>query len=510
MPVLPRTKAKIPIPFEKPDLNQLIDENSLPMKLHKLINQLNFKDFYENLSATGAPNYPPEDMMSIIMLAFSEGIFSTRKIEERCKRDLYYLFITEQRKPDHSTIARFIKKHKEGISKLGVQIVQLAQEKKIASFETISIDGSKIASLSSKRHSKKSGELEWHRKYLEKKIAKVLKKVEATDKREAKEIKKLEREEKRLQDRLEKTKQAQEELARRQQEIREKDHRESHQINIEEPDARMMPVIATNGYNIQISADTATGIIAAQAVTIARSDNKEFKPQHKKTEEVLGKDTSRTYLGDSGYNSEETLEYLKDNNINAYINDSREKEKQPSVEELKERGKRLTIYDFVFDKIKNEYICPNQKILREKETLVYECEECDGCELKDLCCSTKGKRRITKTSYTIMREAMSERVNRNKEKMKERKSVERVFGQMKWNLGFRKFHRKGIEGATVEMNILAMAINMLKMFNILLCFCEIQCKKNRLLLSLKAIWESIEKFTRGQGYTVGQALESCF
>lgn len=130
MPVLTRTKAKIPIPFEKPDLNQLIDENSLPMQLHKLINQLDFKDFYENLSATGAPNYPPEDMMSIIMLAFSEGIFSTRKIEERCKRDLYYLFITEQRKPDHSTIARFIKKHKEGISKLGVQIVQLAREKR--------------------------------------------------------------------------------------------------------------------------------------------------------------------------------------------------------------------------------------------------------------------------------------------------------------------------------------------------------------------------------------------
>lgn len=320
----------------------------------------------------------------------------------------------------------------------------------------------------------------------------------------------MEKEEKRLQRRLEKTKQAQEELARRQKEMREKEHRESHQINIEEPEARMMPIIATNGYNIQLSTDTATGIIAAQSVTIARSDNNEFKPQHKKTEEVLGEDKNRTYLVDSGYNSEETLEYVKENNIDAYINDSREKEKQPSIEELKERGKRLTIYDFVFDKIKNEYICPNQKKLREKEKLVYECEQCDGCELKDLCCRTKEKRRITKTSYTIMREAMSERVNRNKEKMKERKSVERVFGQMKWNLGFRKFHRKGIEGATVELNILAMAINMLKIFNILLCFFGIRGKKNRLLFSLKAIWETIEKLSQSQGYKVGQALEVCF
>lgn len=510
MPVLARRKAKIPLPFEKPDLNQLIDENSLPMKLHKLINQLNFKDFYENLSATGAPNYPPEDMMSILMLAFSEGIFSTRKIEERCKRDLYYLFITEQRKPDHSTIARFIQKHKESISKLGVQIVQLAREKKIASFATISIDGSKIASLSSKRHSKRSGGLEAHRRYLEKQIAKVLKKVEVTDKQEAKEIQKLEKEEKWLQKRLEKTKQAQEELARRQNEIQQKELRESHQINIEEPEARMMPIIATNGYNIQLSTDTATGIIAAQSVTIARSDNNEFKPQHKKTEEILGEDRNRTYLGDSGYNSEETLGYVKENNIDAYINDSKEKEKQPGIEELKARGKRLTIYDFVFDKEKNEYICPNRKRLRETETLVYECEQCDGCEVKNLCCRTKEKRRITKTSYTIMREAMSERVRSNKEKMKERKSVERVFGQMKWNLGFRKFHRKGIDGATVELNILAMAINMLKIFNILLCFYEIRGKKNRLLVRLKVIWESLEKLSQRQGYKVGHALEVCF
>lgn len=236
----------------------------------------------------------------------------------------------------------------------------------------------------------------------------------------------------------------------------------------------MMPVIATNGYNIQLSVDTATGMIAAQRVTIARSDNHEFKPQHQKTEEVLGADSQREYLADSGYNSNDTLEYIEENNVEAYINDSKGKQKQPEKEELLKLGKRVTTYDFVYDKKRNVYICPDKKILEEKDNQVYECKECEGCELRSLCCLSEGNKKINRTSYNLLRENMSEKVRQNGKKMSERKSVEKVFGHMKWNLGMTKFHRKGIEGATVELNIMAMAINMLKIFSILLYFFTIR------------------------------------
>lgn len=494
MPVLSRNKEIIPIPFEKPDLNQLIDEDSLPIKLFNLINQLDLKAFYDKIPAIGAPSYPPEDMVSVILLAFSEGIFSTRKMEEKCKRDLYYLFLTEQRKPDHSTIARFIKNYKLEIAQLSSQLTDYAMEKKIADFKTISIDGTKIAAFSSKRHSKRSPELEKLIKQLERKIAELLELVEKTDKKEEAKIKELEAEEKRLREKLAKTKQAEEELKKRKKEIKQSDHRENHQINIEEPDARMMPVIATNGYNIQLSVDTATGMIAAQRVTIARSDNHEFKPQHQKTEEVLGADSQREYLADSGYNSNDTLEYIEENNVEAYINDSKEKEKQPEKEELLKLGKRLTTYDFVYDKKRNVYICPDKKTLEEKDNQVYECKECEGCELRSLCCLSEGNKKINRTSYNLLRENMSEKVRQNGKKMSERKSVERVFGHMKWNLGMTKFHRKGIEGATVELNIMAMAINMLKIFSILLYFFAIRHAKEQYRKVEQTIFEQLEYF----------------
>ncbi len=467
MPVLTRKKDLLQIAFEKPDLNQLIEEKSKPMQLYKLINQLNFSSFYAKHSETGAPNYPPEDMMAVLLLAFSEGIFSSRKIEEKCQRDIYYMFLTEQRKPDHSTFARFIQKYKEEIPALGVQVVLLAREKKIATYETISIDGSKFAAVTSKRHSKNTVNLERHEKYLEKKIAELLEKVEQTDRKEEDKIAALKKQEEKIKARLERTRTAKEEIEKRKVEIKQKDDRENHQINIEEPDARMMPSISTSGYNPQLSVDTASGIIVAQRVTVVRSDNHEFSKQHEATENVLGEDKDRKYVADTGYNCQETLEYVKENQVDAYINDSKEKEKQPSVEQLLKRNKVLTIYDLVYDKEKNEYICPNQNRLVEESEREYICRECEGCALQQLCCRKKTEKKITKTDYTFLREEMSEKMKGNPEKMNQRKAVERSFGQMKWNLGFRRFHRKGISGASVELNLLTMSMNMAKIIAIL-------------------------------------------
>jgi transposase len=470
MAVLPRNKDNYRIQFEKPDINAFIEEASMPMKLYRLINRLDFKEFHKRYSVVGAPSYPAEDMLAVIMLAFSEGIFSSREIEKKCKRDIYFMFLTEQREPDHSKIARFIKKYEKEIATIGAQIIALAQKEKIATFARIAIDGSKFSSASSKKHSMRSDQLERHGKYLQKRMEKTLTKIKETDKKESKEIERLEKEQRKLQEKIEKTERAKKELEERKKLIKDKNHRECHQINIEEMDARMMQPIATNGYNAQLSVDTQTGLIAAQEIVAARSDNNEFARQHEKTESVLGEDENRIYIADSGYISEATFEYIKQKRVNAYINDSREKENKASVEEFLRKKKRLTNYDFRYDKGTNSFTCPNSKTLKETNKGIYECHECEGCELKMLCCIGKDYKRTTKTKFTELREEMSAKVNQDKEKMNARKAVERSFGHIKWNLGFRRFSRKGISGARVELNLLVLSINMVKIITIFSSF----------------------------------------
>lgn len=206
-------------------------------------------------------------------------------------------------------------------------MIRLAKENKISSFRTIAIDGSKFQSSSSKRHSMRMKILEKEENLILRRIEKLLNLLQENDKKENRDekiIEKPEEQKKRLEERKQKIEESKKELANRQKEIKDKERRENHQINIIEPDARMMKEINANGYNIQLTVDAESGIIINASVESDRSDNHQFSKQHQNSEQILGEDQQREYLADGGYMSTETIDYVEEKKVKAYINDSRE------------------------------------------------------------------------------------------------------------------------------------------------------------------------------------------
>src|SRR3989339_672532 len=417
MPFFKEQKDNLEFQFEKPNVNFLVDEQSEAVRLYKLLKKLDFSEY---------------------------------------------------RKPDHSTIARFLKKFRKEIFGLLPQLISIAKENKISSFNSIAIDGSKFQSSSSKKHSMRMQSLEKEEEIIVRKMKKLMNLVEENDKKEnrdKKKLKRLEAEKKKLEQRKQKVEASKTELAKRQESIREKEKRENHQINIEEPDARMMKEINSNGYNVQLSVDSQSEIIVSVSVEPDRSDNHQFSKQHQNIEKILGEDKQREYIADGGYISSETIDYVEDKEVNAYINDSKEIKIIPEPERLLERGKIITSEFFIYSKEDNEYICPNQRRLKEVSSGVYESEDCRECIIKHLCARKRDVRRITRTEFTERNQQMREKIKQSPEKMNQRKVVERVFGNIKWNLGFR---RKNFEGASIEIMMLVLALNLKKLEQFLL------------------------------------------
>lgn len=474
MPFYQEQKDILELQFEAPNVNFLIDEESEVIKFYGLTKRMDFSEFYKRYSeGRGAVAYKPEVLFAIIVLSLLEGILSSRAIEEKCKRDIYYIYITEYRKPDHSTIARFLKKFRKEITGLLPQLIRIAKEMQLSQFNTIAIDGSKFQSSSSKKNSYRMSGLEKEEKQIQKRINKLMNILQENDKLESKnekEIKKWKAAQENLKRRQQKLEAGRIELAERQKLIEDKDHRKNHQINILEPDARMMKEINASGYNVQISVDTESELVVNASIESDRSDNNQFGKQHEKTEEVLGKNKKREYLSDGGYMSTSTMDYMGDNKVNAYINDAREKEVIPTVEELLKRGKKIISEFFVYHKANNEYVCPNKRKLKQIKPGVYESENCRDCILKDLCTEKRELRRITRTEFTERKDLMREKLKASPEKMNERKAVERVFGNIKWNLGLRRFSRKGFEGAAVEFMMIILALNIKKLMKFLVLY----------------------------------------
>lgn len=84
------------------------NDDSVRLLSHEL-EDLNYSLLYQAYSAKGRnPAVDPKTMFKILTYAYSQNIYSSRKIETACKRDINFMWLLAgQKAPDHSTIARF-------------------------------------------------------------------------------------------------------------------------------------------------------------------------------------------------------------------------------------------------------------------------------------------------------------------------------------------------------------------------------------------------------------------
>jgi len=115
-----------------------------------VIAELDLSEIYKKYGSMGAPPYAPEILLALLFYGYATGVFSSRKIEKKCKESIPFLFIAGGHNPDHSTIADFRKNNLEEIKDLFVQILVVAVTLGVLKLEDISIDGSKIHADASK------------------------------------------------------------------------------------------------------------------------------------------------------------------------------------------------------------------------------------------------------------------------------------------------------------------------------------------------------------------------
>ncbi len=66
----------------------------------------------------GAPAYHPRALLSVWLHGFMTGIRSSRKLEAACRDQVSYLWLTGWQRPDHNTLWRFYKAHRQAMLRL--------------------------------------------------------------------------------------------------------------------------------------------------------------------------------------------------------------------------------------------------------------------------------------------------------------------------------------------------------------------------------------------------------
>jgi transposase len=446
-----------------------------------MVSRLNLKKLFARYCDQGGDSYAPDMMLALWFYAYSNGITSTRTLEDLCKYDTRYMYISGNQQPDHTTLSRFRKAHHDLLSDYFLQIILIAREEGLSEFNHITIDGTKIKATRSTRNCYNETQLDNLIEHIRGDIARYMNQCNYVEQSgtDQLDLETLKAEKARLEELEQKLLQRKQLLKERQQKLK-VEYRAKHKISLLEPDARFMPKADGLNYNAQAAVDADTNLIVAADVTDQPNDQGQFVPLQQKVESNLSSDPERAYTGDAGYHNLEDLENLEQNKVDALIadpapNDRSTELKPTSPDTILIEKRKVDRKDFVYHERGDYYECPaGDKLMMVKnkgKTKVYRASKCFDCPLVAFCISSKKK---FKQIHRSRREGYAERMAVKlqtgiaEQRMHERRvSVEPVFGNLKHNLGFRRFSLYGLHQVKGEFNLMAIAHNLNILFKMM-------------------------------------------
>ena len=95
----------------------------------------------------GAPAYHPRALLSVWLYGFMTGVRSCRKLETACRDQIPYLWLTGWQRPDHNTLWRYYKRHRESVRHK--RTVRTAISMDLVDMALQAVDGTKVAANAS-------------------------------------------------------------------------------------------------------------------------------------------------------------------------------------------------------------------------------------------------------------------------------------------------------------------------------------------------------------------------
>jgi len=412
-----------------PSLQEWLPEDHLAYFVSDLIDDLDLSEIEAVYGdeERGQPPYHPHMMVKVLIYAYCNGVFASRRIEKRLVEDVAFRVLGAGNRPDFRTLSDFRKIHRKAVEGLFEQVLHLARKAGAMKLGRVAIDGSKVKANASKHKAMSYGRMKEKEQELREEIRRLLTEAdrqdEAEDQRYGKDRtggelpEELRRRESRL-ERIRQAKRALEEEARRQAQEANKEQakpEDKKQYNFTDPQSRIMKGSEgfVQGYNCQIAVEENFQLIVGQAVTQQANDKKQLEPMIQTIEEQAGQKPGEV-LADSGYCSEDNLKYLARRRINGYVASGRQKH----------GGDRTVCKRGPLPKGAG----PVDRMKRKLQTRV--------------------GRRIYALRKTI---------------------VEPVFGQIKQARGFRQFLLRGLEKVQMEWALVCLTHNILKLHRIICC-----------------------------------------
>ena len=130
-----------------PSVTDWLPDEHLAFFVLDVIAELDLSGFYASYrdDGRGGAVYDPAVMLAVLVYAYCTGERSSRRIERRLSEDVAYRVLAANQCPDHATLARFRRRHQDAIAALFVQVLGLCVNAGLVDGGLVAIDGTKLS-----------------------------------------------------------------------------------------------------------------------------------------------------------------------------------------------------------------------------------------------------------------------------------------------------------------------------------------------------------------------------
>lgn len=163
-----------------------LPEGDLVFFLLDTVPQLDLEPFYASyeLETRGQPPFDPALLVCLWLYAYCVGVYSSRKLAQACERNLAFLAIVGDDRPDFRTLSDFRKGHLEAFADLFLQVLRLAHEAGLVQLGLWATDGSKVPGSASRHKAMSYGYMTKEVQRLRGEIAGLLRQAQQQDEAE--------------------------------------------------------------------------------------------------------------------------------------------------------------------------------------------------------------------------------------------------------------------------------------------------------------------------------------
>lgn len=503
-------------------LESVIKENVLVQVVNEVVERIDMIALSSYYKGIGRPPYHPKLLIKVWVYGFCNKIYTSRPLSKKIKEDLCFIWLSGAEQPSFKTLCEFRGSRMEGMIELIFkEVLVYLVEQDYIDLNDLYVDGSKWEANAYKHGITWRKNVERYKLGVEERIDELLHQIsliqqiedaeygqkdlktqavgaaeialrltsseliqtvqqvndlvsQQQDKQKARQLKSLSNKLEKEREKLKKYEKQEELLGTR---------NSFSKTDTDATGMRMKDDALKPGYNPQIT--TSNQFIVNATIHQSSSDSVTF-PHHvevmeERVTDIVGPSWHPDWTTDAGYGSEENYELLEEKQMGAFV-------KYPSwfaEQSGKIKEKTYNKYNWTYEEQGDYWLCPQGRKLPFseysertnangfKQTFkVYECESCKDCPVFKDC---RGERAKAASNRRVrVNENLEAHKAKAKEKLASQKGIEKrskrgtevetPFGDIKYNMGHRRFILRRLEKVNIEFLLLAIAHNLRKVY----------------------------------------------